>query len=62
MLNRIRFNTDRGSTYTAEHLGGPRLASINGETPELTAPKVPDDVRGISLDEPITRRRSGQNT
>ena len=37
-------------------------ASSNGETPELTAPKVPDDVRGISLDEPITRRRSGQNT
>ena len=37
-------------------------ASTDGQTPELTAPKVPDDVRGISLDEPITRRRSGQNT
>ena len=36
-------------------------ASTNGETPELTAPKVPDDVRGISLDEPLKRRRSGQN-
>jgi regulator of protease activity HflC (stomatin/prohibitin superfamily) len=35
--------------------------SINGETPELTAPKVPDDVRGISLDEPLKGRRSGQN-
>ena len=36
-------------------------ASTNGETPELTAPKVPDDVRGISLDEPLKGRRSGQN-
>ena len=35
--------------------------STNGETPELTAPKVPDDVRGISLDEPLKGRRSGQN-
>jgi regulator of protease activity HflC (stomatin/prohibitin superfamily) len=36
-------------------------ASTNGETPELTAPKVPDDARGISLDEPLKQRRSGQN-
>jgi regulator of protease activity HflC (stomatin/prohibitin superfamily) len=36
-------------------------ASTNGETPELTAPKVPDDVRGISLDEPLKGRPSGQN-
>jgi regulator of protease activity HflC (stomatin/prohibitin superfamily) len=35
--------------------------SVNGETPELSAPKVPDDVRGISLDEPLKRRPSGQN-
>ena len=35
--------------------------STNGETPELTAPKVPDDVRGISLDEPLKGHRSGQN-
>jgi len=35
-------------------------AATNGETPELTAPKVPDDVRGISLDEPLTGRPSGQ--
>jgi regulator of protease activity HflC (stomatin/prohibitin superfamily) len=35
--------------------------STNGETPELPAPKVPDDVRGISLDEPLKGRRSGQN-
>jgi regulator of protease activity HflC (stomatin/prohibitin superfamily) len=31
-----------------------------GETPELTAPKVPDDVRGIALEEPLTGRRSDQ--
>ncbi len=37
-------------------------ASTDGETPELTAPKVPDDARGIALDEPLTGRRSGQNT
>jgi regulator of protease activity HflC (stomatin/prohibitin superfamily) len=33
----------------------------DGETPELTAPNVPDDARGIALDEPLTGRRSGQN-
>ena len=36
-------------------------ATTDDETPELTAPKVPDDVRGIALDEPLTGRRSGQN-
>jgi regulator of protease activity HflC (stomatin/prohibitin superfamily) len=36
-------------------------ATANGETPELTAPKVPDDARGIKLDQPITGKRSGQN-
>jgi regulator of protease activity HflC (stomatin/prohibitin superfamily) len=35
--------------------------SANGETPELTAPKVPDDARGIALDGPLANRRSGQN-
>jgi regulator of protease activity HflC (stomatin/prohibitin superfamily) len=35
--------------------------SANGETPELTAPKVPDDARGIALDEPLKGRQSGQN-
>jgi regulator of protease activity HflC (stomatin/prohibitin superfamily) len=35
--------------------------STTGETPELTAPKVPDDARGIALDGPLTERRSGQN-
>jgi regulator of protease activity HflC (stomatin/prohibitin superfamily) len=32
-----------------------------GETPELTASKVPDDARGIALDQPLTGRGSGQN-
>jgi regulator of protease activity HflC (stomatin/prohibitin superfamily) len=36
-------------------------ASANGETPELTAPKVPDDARGIALDGPLANRRSGQS-
>lgn len=36
-------------------------AATNGETPELTAPKVPDDARGIKLDGPLTERHSGQN-
>src|SRR3954470_2973365 len=35
-------------------------ASGNGETPELTTPKVPDDPSGISLDEPLKQRRSDQ--
>ncbi len=34
----------------------------NGETPELTAPKVPDDARGINLEEPLTGRRHSQST
>jgi regulator of protease activity HflC (stomatin/prohibitin superfamily) len=37
--------------------------STVGETPELTAPKVPDDARGISLDKPLMGRpRSRHNT
>jgi regulator of protease activity HflC (stomatin/prohibitin superfamily) len=36
-------------------------ASVNGETPELTAPEVPDDARGIALEGPLTEKRSGQN-
>lgn len=35
-------------------------STADGTTPELTAPKVPDDVRGISLEEPVEHRRSGQ--
>jgi hypothetical protein len=35
--------------------------STDSETPELTAPKVPDDARGIALDGPINGGRSGQN-
>jgi regulator of protease activity HflC (stomatin/prohibitin superfamily) len=36
-------------------------STADSETPQLTAPKVPDDVRGISLDKPLTGRPSGQN-
>jgi regulator of protease activity HflC (stomatin/prohibitin superfamily) len=35
-------------------------ASANGATPQLAAPKVPDDASGISLEEPL-KGRSGQN-
>ena len=40
----------------------PTDAERTGETPELSAPKVPDDARGIALEEPLTGRRSGQKT
>ena len=36
-------------------------AAADSKTPELAAPKVPDDARGIALDGPITGGRSGQN-
>jgi regulator of protease activity HflC (stomatin/prohibitin superfamily) len=36
-------------------------ASNNGEMPELTAPQVPDDARGIKVEEPLRGKRSGQN-
>ena len=39
----------------------PKDAEDTGETPELTAPKVPDDVRAIALEEPLTGRRREQN-
>jgi regulator of protease activity HflC (stomatin/prohibitin superfamily) len=35
--------------------------TTNGDTPELTAPAVPDDARGIKLEEPFTGKRSDQN-
>ena len=34
----------------------------NGETAELTAPTVPDDARGIKVEEPFPGKRSGQKT
>jgi regulator of protease activity HflC (stomatin/prohibitin superfamily) len=37
-------------------------ASGHDETPQLAAPTVPDDARGIALEEPLRGRRSGQNT
>jgi regulator of protease activity HflC (stomatin/prohibitin superfamily) len=36
-------------------------STLNGTAPELPAPTVPDDARGIALDRPLTERRSGQN-
>jgi regulator of protease activity HflC (stomatin/prohibitin superfamily) len=35
----------------------PKDAESTDETPELTAPKVPDDARGISLEGPMTGKR-----
>jgi regulator of protease activity HflC (stomatin/prohibitin superfamily) len=46
---------------TPEERDEETAASANDGTPELTAPKVPDDARGIALDEPLTGRRSEQN-
>jgi regulator of protease activity HflC (stomatin/prohibitin superfamily) len=46
------------STPEREETG---TATAEGETPELPAPKVPDDASGIALNGPITGRRSGQN-
>ena len=39
----------------------PATGSTNGQPPELPAPQVPDDVRAISLDGPLTGRPAGQN-
>ncbi|HEX2286742.1 MAG TPA: SPFH domain-containing protein [Mycobacterium sp.] len=39
----------------------PKDAERTDQPAELTA-KVPDDVRGINLEQPLTERRSGQNT
>jgi regulator of protease activity HflC (stomatin/prohibitin superfamily) len=36
-------------------------ATTDGQTPELPAPKVPDDARGIKLEEPLKGRRPSQN-
>lgn len=41
--------------------GDDTAASSSDETPQLDAPRVPDDARGIALDESLTKRRSGQN-
>lgn len=46
---------------TPERDDAESTAATNGSTPELTAPKVPDDARGIKLDGPLTERHSGQN-
>jgi regulator of protease activity HflC (stomatin/prohibitin superfamily) len=36
----------------------PDREDADGETPELTAPKVPDDARGIDLNPPVGRREN----
>ncbi len=52
----LRF-IERSTPERDEHA----TASTNGDTPELTAPRVPDDASGISLGEPLAEKRSGQN-
>jgi regulator of protease activity HflC (stomatin/prohibitin superfamily) len=41
--------------------GADKTGASSSETPALDAPKVPDDARGINLDERLAGRRSGQN-
>jgi regulator of protease activity HflC (stomatin/prohibitin superfamily) len=55
----LRF-LEKSTPQASEHED--TTAATAGETRELTAPKVPDDARGISLEEPLTGRRSSQNT
>jgi regulator of protease activity HflC (stomatin/prohibitin superfamily) len=45
------------STPDRDEAGAPAV----DETPELTAPKVPDDASGITLNGPVANPRSGQN-
>jgi regulator of protease activity HflC (stomatin/prohibitin superfamily) len=54
----LRF-LERSTPERDEKTASPTNA--DGDAPELTAPNVPDDVRGIKLDGPLTGRRSGQN-
>jgi regulator of protease activity HflC (stomatin/prohibitin superfamily) len=54
----LRF-LERSTPERDEKTASPRNA--DGGAPELTAPNVPDDVRGIKLEGPLTGRRSGQN-
>jgi regulator of protease activity HflC (stomatin/prohibitin superfamily) len=54
----LRF-LERSTPERDEKTASPRNA--DGDAPELTAPNVPDDVRGIKLEGPLTGRRSGQN-
>jgi regulator of protease activity HflC (stomatin/prohibitin superfamily) len=55
----LRF-LERSTPERDEKTASPTNA--DGDAPELTAPNVPDDVRGIKLDGGLTGRRSGQNT
>jgi regulator of protease activity HflC (stomatin/prohibitin superfamily) len=57
----LRF-LERATPQRSEGEDEATTPASNGETPELTAPKVPDDARGIALEEPLTGRRSSKST
>jgi regulator of protease activity HflC (stomatin/prohibitin superfamily) len=57
----LRF-LERATPQRSEGEDEATTAASDGETPELTAPKVPDDARGIALEEPLTGRRSSKST
>ena len=48
---------DRAATASADAPSAP-----NGESLQLTAPKVPDDARGLQLDEPLAGPQSGRTS
>ncbi|MCW2556391.1 MAG: rane protease subunit, stomatin/prohibitin [Mycobacterium sp.] len=58
LLRFLERSTPQGAETAKETTSPP---GADGETPELTAPTVPDDARGITLGDPIAERRSGQN-
>jgi regulator of protease activity HflC (stomatin/prohibitin superfamily) len=57
----LRF-LEKATPQDAERAETTDTASTERATPELTAPKVPDDARGIKLDEPLTGHRSRQES
>jgi regulator of protease activity HflC (stomatin/prohibitin superfamily) len=59
LLRFLERSTPDASERTEEAATSP---DSDEKTPELTAPAVPDDARGIALEEPLIRRSSGQNT
>jgi regulator of protease activity HflC (stomatin/prohibitin superfamily) len=59
LLRFLERSTPEASERTDEAATSP---AAEEKTPELTAPTVPDDVRGIALEEPLMRRSTGQNT
>jgi regulator of protease activity HflC (stomatin/prohibitin superfamily) len=57
----LRF-LEKATPQDAERAETTDTASTERATPELTAPEVPDDARGIKLDEPLTGHRSRQES